>query len=81
MSSGTKANSSSPNGVAAVANPTTWLTPQQASAYAKCDVVTLRRAVQRGVLIAFRVNGGRRVRYRAEDLDRWLSACPVAVPR
>jgi len=77
MSSATKANSSSPSGVAAVANPTTWLTPQQASAYAKCDVVTLRRAVQRGLLPAYRVNGGRRVRYRAEDLDQWLYAYPV----
>lgn len=32
--------------------------------------VTLRRAVQRGDLQAFRVNGGKRVRYRAEDVDR-----------
>jgi excisionase family DNA binding protein len=62
-----------------VANPTIWLTPQQAAEYAKCDPVTLRRAVQRGLLIAYRINGGRRVRYRAEDLDQWLYAYPVAV--
>jgi excisionase family DNA binding protein len=62
-----------------VANPTTWLTPQQAAAYCKCDVVTLRRAVQNGLLLAYRVNGGRRVRYRADDLDAWLHAFPVLV--
>lgn len=58
---------------------TIWLTPKLAAAYAKVDEVTLRRAVQRGALRAFRVNGGRRVRYRVEDLDTWLKASPVAV--
>lgn len=61
-----------------MANPTVWLTQQQAAEYAKCDPVTLRRAVQRGLLIAYRINGGRRVRYRAEDIDQWLYAYPVA---
>jgi excisionase family DNA binding protein len=56
---------------------TSWLTPREAAAYARCDVVTLRRAVRRGALQAFRVNGGRRVRFRVEDLDRWLSSAPV----
>jgi excisionase family DNA binding protein len=56
-----------------------WLTPKQASAYAKVDAVTLRRAAQRGALIAFRVNGGARMRYRAQDLDAYLSAHPVKV--
>jgi excisionase family DNA binding protein len=54
-----------------------WLTPQQASEYCKVDVVTLRRAVQRGYLYAYRVNGGTRVRYRVVDLDRWLASFPV----
>ena len=57
---------------------TIWLTPKQASAYAKVDVVTLRRAVQRRALSAFRVNGGCRVRYRAADIDAWLSSCPAS---
>jgi excisionase family DNA binding protein len=61
-----------------VADTTLWLTPKQAAVYAKVDVVTLRRAVQRGTLIAFRVNGGTRVRYRAADIDRWLSSVQVA---
>ena len=55
----------------------TWLTPKLAAAYCKVDVVTLRRAVQRGALRAFRVNGGKRVRFRTCDLDLWLSATPV----
>jgi len=59
-----------------VAN-TVWLTPKQAEDYARCDVVTLRRAVKAGRLQAYRVNGGRCVRFRAEDVDRWLASVPV----
>ena len=58
---------------------TVWLSPKLAAAYCKVDVVTLRRAVQRGALRAFKVNGGTRVRYRAVDLDAWLQAHPVQV--
>lgn len=58
-----------------------WLTPKLAAAYCHVEPVTLRRAVQRGALVAFRINGGRSVRYRVVDLDRWLSAHPVEVPR
>jgi excisionase family DNA binding protein len=54
-----------------------WLTPKEAAEYARVAPITLRRAVQRGTLNAYRVNGGRRVRFRAEDLDRWLQATPV----
>lgn len=57
---------------------TIWLTPREAAAYCKCDVVTLRRAVKHGTLVAYRVNGGHRVRYRTTDLDAWLSACPAS---
>ena len=60
---------------------TLWLSPKLAAAYVKLDEVTLRRAVQAGKLLAFRVNGGKRVRYRAEDLDRWLASSPVAAER
>lgn len=63
------------------ADTTVWLSPKLAAAYAKVDVVTLRRAVQRGVLQAFRINGGTRVRYRAVDLDAWLTSSPVEVAR
>ena len=56
---------------------TVWLTPKQAESYAKCDVATLRRAVKRGALRAFRVNGGRRIRFRATDLDAWLQSHEV----
>jgi excisionase family DNA binding protein len=56
---------------------TLWLNGKQAATYASLSEVTLRRAVQRGELRAYRVNGGHRVRYRAVDLDAWLSAHPI----
>ncbi|HEY2434611.1 MAG TPA: helix-turn-helix domain-containing protein [Vicinamibacterales bacterium] len=58
-------------------NATVWLTPKEAETYARCDVATLRRAVRANKLQAYRVNGGRRVRFRAVDLDRWLEAAPI----
>ena len=54
-----------------------WLTPKQAEAYCQSDIATLRRAVRRGALQAFRVNGSTRIRYRAADLDRWLESNPI----
>lgn len=60
---------------------TIWLTPKEAEAYAKCDVVTLRRAVKAGRLHAFTINGGNRVRFRVEDLDRWLLSSPITHQR
>lgn len=60
-----------------MANPTVWLTPRQAAQYAQVDPVTLRRAVQRGVLAAYVVNGGTRIRYRTVDLDAWLTSTPA----
>jgi excisionase family DNA binding protein len=54
-----------------------WFTPKLAAQYCQVDVVTLRRAVQRGDLKAFKVNGGTRIRYRAVDLDAWLESHPV----
>ena len=46
-----------------------WLTPREASDYARVTPITLKRAVNAGTLPAFRVNGGRLLRYRREDLD------------
>ena len=56
---------------------TVWLTPKQAAEHAKVNPITLRRAVNAGTLPAYRVNGGRLLRFRVEDLDTWLSASPV----
>ena len=56
---------------------TTWFSPKEAAEYCRCDVATLRRAVRAKRLQAYRVNGGRRVRFRVADLDRWLEATPV----
>jgi excisionase family DNA binding protein len=54
-----------------------WLTPREASDYARVNPVTLKRAVKAGRLQAFRINGGRLLRYRREDIDQWLAAAPV----
>jgi excisionase family DNA binding protein len=56
---------------------TRWLTYKEAAERVRLDVATLRRAVKRGALVAFRVNGGHRVRLRAEDVDAWQSAFPT----
>lgn len=56
---------------------TTWFSPKEAATYCRCDVATLRRAVRAGRLVAFNVNGGRHVRFRVVDLDRWLTASPI----
>jgi excisionase family DNA binding protein len=57
--------------------PVKWLSPRDAAAYCSVDVVTLRRAVKRGTLKAFRIDGGRLLRYRVEDLDVWMSSVEV----
>ena len=53
---------------------TRWLTAHEAADYARVSVVTLRRAVAKGDLTAFHINHGRRVRFRAEDIDNWITA-------
>lgn len=50
------------------------MTAREASTYARLDAVTLRRAVRRGQLRAWLVNGGSRIRYRAEDVDAYLTS-------
>jgi excisionase family DNA binding protein len=60
---------------------TKWFTPREASDYAKVNPITLKRAVKAGTLQAFRVNGGRLLRYRQEDLDAWLATSPVQEKR
>jgi len=47
----------------AVANLTAWMPPEAAAACCHVDAMTLCRAVKRGALQGFRVNGGRSVRY------------------
>jgi excisionase family DNA binding protein len=54
-----------------------WLTPKQAAEHAKVNPITLRRAVKVGTLPAYRVNGGRLLRFRVEDIDRWIESTPV----
>jgi excisionase family DNA binding protein len=54
-----------------MSNAQTWLTAAEAADYARVNVVTLRRAVRAGTLLAFRVNDRRNLRFRRSDLDVW----------
>ena len=49
-----------------------WLTTVEACSYVRLHPATLRRAVRRGDLVAFRVNRGRTYRFRQADLDRYI---------
>ena len=60
---------------------TIWFTPKEAAEHARCDVATLRRAVRAERLQAYRVNDGRHVRFRVEDVDNWLFASPCVEVR
>ena len=51
---------------------TIWLSLKGAAQHAKLSTATIVRAVKRGELPAFRVGGQRLLRFRAQDLDRWL---------
>lgn len=54
-----------------------WLTIQGAAEHATVNAATIRRAIKRGDLPAFRIAQGRLVRLRVEDVDAWLSSAPV----
>jgi excisionase family DNA binding protein len=51
-----------------------WLTMAEACSYVQLHPVTLRRAVRRGNLVAFRVNRGRVYRFRCADLDNYIES-------
>ena len=51
-----------------------WLTMAEACSYVQLHPVTLRRAVRRGDLVAFRVNRGRVYRFRRADLDHYIES-------
>ena len=53
------------------------MTLREASAFAKVSVSTLRRAIARNRLTAYRVNNGSHLRVNSEDVDRWLRQAPT----
>ena len=59
-------------------SPTIWFSLRNAATYAQLSPPTLVRAVKRGDLMAYRVGGQRLLRFRAQDLDEWLSSSRVA---
>jgi excisionase family DNA binding protein len=54
-----------------------WLTLQQAASYGQCSDSTVRRAVKRGRLIAYRIGGGSAIRIHLNDFELWLRQCPT----
>jgi excisionase family DNA binding protein len=55
------------------APPTVWLTIAAAADRAAVSAPTVRRAIDRGLLAAFRVRPGNRIiRVRAADVDAWI---------
>jgi excisionase family DNA binding protein len=56
-----------------------WMTLREASAFAKVSVSTLRRAIARNRLTAYRVNSGSHLRVNSEDVDRWLRQAPTQI--
>jgi excisionase family DNA binding protein len=57
-----------------VANPTTWLSLKGAAEHTQLSTATIVRAVKRRELEAYRVRGQRLLRFRAQDLDKWLES-------
>jgi excisionase family DNA binding protein len=55
--------------------PLRWLTVQEAATYARLSPSTIRRAIARRRLKAFRV--GSAIRLQRADLDSWLSMAPT----
>jgi len=47
-----------------------------AAEFAGVEAKTVRRAIERGDLRAYRPRGGRLIRIRAADLDAWLEPLP-----
>jgi excisionase family DNA binding protein len=50
-----------------------WLTLPEAAAYARVSQPTIRREARAGRLAAYKVGGRRMWRFRAVDLDAWLT--------
>ena len=56
-----------------------WLTVREAAAFSKVSVSTLRRAIRRNRLTAYRVSGGSAIRLDKADVDAWLRQCPTRI--
>ena len=50
-----------------------------AASYARMSPSTIRRAIRRNRLTAYRVNGGAAIRLQRADVDLWLCAVPTRV--
>ena len=57
--------------------PSPWFTVAEAARYARVSASTLRRAIKRNRLVAFRI--GSAIRLQRNDVVRWLRSTPTKV--
>lgn len=55
-----------------ITNPDPWLSLRNAAEYANVSERTIRRHITDGGLTATRLAGGRVIRVRLSDLERWM---------
>ena len=54
-----------------------WVTVQEAASYARVSPSTVRRAIKRKRLVAFRI--GSAIRLQRDDVDAWIRAVQTGV--
>jgi excisionase family DNA binding protein len=57
--------------------PSPWVDVEGAARYAAVSATTIRRAAAGGELRAYRIAGGRLLRFRVDDVDRWMTRSPL----
>ena len=57
--------------------PSPWMNVADAASFARVSHSTLRRAIRRNRLTAYRVSGGAALRLDRADVDAWLRQCPT----
>ena len=65
--------------VDSASTPSPWMNVAEAASFARVSHSTLRRAIRRRRLAAYRIGGGSAIRLRRDDLDEWLSSAPTRV--
>jgi excisionase family DNA binding protein len=59
--------------------PSPWMNVAGAASYARMSPSTIRRAIRRRRLAAYRLNGGSGLRLLRDDIDSWIRSIPATV--
>jgi len=59
--------------------PSPWMNVAEAASFARVSHSTLRRAIRRNRLTAYRVSGGSAIRLDKADVDAWPRSVPTKV--